>query len=380
MKNNILKLGFIELIFTIYILVLIILQITKITSITPILNIAFFLLLGIITYLRYGYAKSHKITKNITFQYTIICLLIYYFIIYMSGLFLGFLESPYTYNITNIINYIIIIPIQIILKEIFRYSYVRVNNNIKKLTIITILFIAFDIITGLSLYSFSNIDHIFEAIGLLILPSISKEILCTYLITKTDYKTTITYCLIQEVLTFFLPITPAFTTYIESVVSISLPILILLFIDKRLEKYEKTKSKRTISKTRLYIKLPIILVLIFLVALVSGLFKYKLIAIGSESMTPTIKKGDAVIIQKISKEEFLRLEEGNIIAFRQDGRIIVHRINKITLRQDSIKIITKGDANKEEDNYEITYDNLEGIINLKIPYIGLPTIWVRELF
>lgn len=380
MKNNILKLGFIELIFTIYILVLIILQITKITSITPILNIAFFLLLGIITYLRYGYAKSHKITKNITFQYTIICLLIYYFIIYMSGLFLGFLESPYTYNITNIINYIIIIPIQIILKEIFRYSYVRVNNNIKKLTIITILFIAFDIITGLSLYSFSNIDHIFEAIGLLILPSISKEILCTYLITKTDYKTTITYCLIQEVLTFFLPITPAFTTYIESVVSISLPILILLFIDKRLEKYEKTKSKRTISKTRLYIKLPIILVLIFLVALVSGLFKYKLIAIGSESMTPTIKKGDAVIIQKISKEEFLRLEEGNIIAFRQDGRIIVHRINKITLQQDSIKIITKGDANKEEDNYEITYDNLEGIINLKIPYIGLPTIWVRELF
>ena len=380
MKNNILKLGFIELIFTIYILVLIILQITKITSITPILNIAFFLLLGIITYLRYGYAKSHKITKNITFQYTIICLLIYYFIIYMSGLFLGFLESPYTYNITNIINYIIIIPIQIILKEIFRYSYVRVNNNIKKLTIITILFIAFDIITGLSLYSFSNIDHIFEAIGLLILPSISKEILCTYLITKTDYKTTITYCLIQEVLTFFLPITPAFTTYIESVVSISLPILILLFIDKRLEKYEKTKSKRTISKTRLYIKLPIILVLIFLVALVSGLFKYKLIAIGSESMTPTIKKGDAVIIQKISKEEFLRLEEGNIIAFRQDGRIIVHRINKITLQQDSIKIITKGDANKEEDNYEITYDNLEGIINLKIPYIGLPTIWVKELF
>lgn len=380
MKNNILKLGFIELIFTIYILVLIILQITKITSITPILNIAFFLLLGIITYLRYGYAKSHKITKNITFQYTIICLLIYYFIIYMSGLFLGFLESPYTYNITNIINYIIIIPIQIILKEIFRYSYVRVNNNIKKLTIITILFIAFDIITGLSLYSFSNIDHIFEAIGLLILPSISKEILCTYLITKTDYKTTITYCLIQEVLTFFLPITPAFTTYIESVVSISLPILILLFIDKRLEKYEKTKSKRTISKTRLYIKLPIILVLIFLVALVSGLFKYKLIAIGSESMTPTIKKGDAVIIQKISKEKFLRLEEGNIIAFRQDGRIIVHRINKITLQQDSIKIITKGDANKEEDNYEITYDNLEGIINLKIPYIGLPTIWVRELF
>ncbi len=380
MKNNILKLGLIEIIFIIYILVLIILQITKITSITPILNIAFFLLLGIITYLKYGYAKSHKITKNITLQYTIICLLIYYFIIYMSGLFLGFLESPYTYNTTNIINYIIITPILIILKEVFRYSYVRVNNNIKKLTIITILFIAFDIITGLSLYSFSNIDHIFEAIGLLILPSISKEILCTYLVTKSDYKTTITYCLIQEVLTFFLPITPAFTTYIESVVSISLPILILLFIDKRLEKYEKTKSKRTISKTRLYIKLPIILVLIILVALVSGLFKYKLIAIGSESMTPTIKKGDAVVIQKISEEEFLRLEEGNIIAFKQDGRIIVHRINKITLQQDSIKIITKGDANKEEDNYEITYDNLEGIINLKIPYIGLPTIWVKELF
>src|SRR5699024_1171183 len=134
------------------------------------------------------------------------------------------------------------------------------------------------------------------------------------------------------------------------------------------------------SKNRLYINLPIMLFLVILVVLVSGIFKYKLIAIGSESMSPTINKGDAVVIQKISKEDFLRLEKGNIIAFKQGGRIIVHRIHKIKLQQDEIEITTKGDANKTADDYEITYDNIVGIINLKVPYIGLPSIWVRELF
>ena len=379
MKNTIFKCGIIELIFTIYILVLIILQIFNITSITPILNIAVFLILGIITYIKYGYAKSHKITKNITFQYMIISILIYYFIIYMSGLFLGFLKNPYAFNTINIITYMVITPILIILEEIFRYSYVRVNNNTKNLALITILFILLDILVNLPSYSLSNIDNIFETLGLLILPSISRQILCTYLVSKSDYKATIIYRLTQEVLIFILPITPAFTTYLESVIKFSVPIFILLGIDKSLEKYEKTKSKRTISKTRLYLKFPIILVLVALVTLVSGLFKYKMIAIGSESMQPSINKGDAIIIEKISKEDFQNIEEGNIIAFKQDGKIIVHRINKITLQRDTIKIITKGDANKEVDNYEITYDNLEGIVNIKIPYIGLPTIWINEL-
>ena len=298
----------------------------------------------------------------------------------MSGLFLGFLESPYSYNFITILSNIIITAILIILEESFRYSYVRVNNNIKKLVFITILFITLDIITGISSYSFQNVDKVFEAIGLLILPSISKEILCTYLVTKSSQKATITYRIFQDVLIFILPIIPAFSTYIESVIKISIPILVLLFIDHRLEKYEKTKSKRLISKNRLYINLPIMLFLVILVVLVSGIFKYKLIAIGSESMSPTINKGDAVVIQKISKEDFLRLEKGNIIAFKQGGRIIVHRIHKIKLQQDEIEITTKGDANKTADDYEITYDNIVGIINLKVPYIGLPSIWVRELF
>lgn len=380
MKNNILKNGLIELVFLIYIILLILLQINNINSIIPILNIAFFLLLGTIIYIKHGYAKSHKITKEITFQYIIICSLIYYFLIYMSGLFLGFLESPYSYNFITMLSNIIITAILIILEESFRYSYVRVNNSIKKLVLITILFITFDIITGISSYSFQNVDKVFEAIGLLILPSISKEILCTYLVTKSSQKATITYRIFQDVLIFILPIIPAFSTYIESVIKISIPILVLLFIDHRLEKYEKTKSKRLISKNRLYINLPIMLFLVILVVLVSGIFKYKLIAIGSESMSPTINKGDAVVIQKISKEDFLRLEKGNIIAFKQGGRIIVHRIHKIKLQQDEIEITTKGDANKTADDYEITYDNIVGIINLKVPYIGLPSIWVRELF
>ena len=70
MKNNILKLGLIELIFTIYILVLIILQITKITSITPILNIAFFIKYTLI-FLYYIVNNLNFSCKKILFNYFI---------------------------------------------------------------------------------------------------------------------------------------------------------------------------------------------------------------------------------------------------------------------------------------------------------------------
>jgi signal peptidase I len=69
----------------------------------------------------------------------------------------------------------------------------------------------------------------------------------------------------------------------------------------------------------------------------SGYFKYYAIAIASGSMNPQIKKGDIVVVnQRISNPEI-----GDVIAYRRDSVIVVHRIVKKINISDSYLYYTK---------------------------------------
>lgn len=110
----------------------------------------------------------------------------------------------------------------------------------------------------------------------------------------------------------------------------------------------------------------------------SGYFHYHAIAVASGSMNPNVKKGDVVVIEKIEGNYDL-LQEGQVIAYRYDGVIIVHRLIKITKYKDHYYFYTKGDANSREDNWTVEEDMIIGIINYKVSYIGWPTVWLNEL-
>ena len=87
-------------------------------------------------------------------------------------------------------------------------------------------------------------------------------------------------------------------------------------------------------------------------------------------MVPTINKGDVVIIEKFDNNVD-KLKEGQIIAFEYHGVLIVHRIIRISEVKGEYFLYTQGDANNAEDGYPVTQD--------KIPYIGLPTVWLKEV-
>ena len=60
------------------------------------------------------------------------------------------------------------------------------------------------------------------------------------------------------------------------------------------------------------------------------------------------------------------------------NKVVVHRVTEIN-KDDGIYIFrTKGDNNKEEDNWVVTEANLIGLTNHKIPLIGLPSVWLYE--
>ena len=144
------------------------------------------------------------------------------------------------------------------------------------------------------------------------------------------------------------------------------------------KKEHDEEVERTYKKKHITTLIPSIIILGILVYLTSGYFHYWAIAVASGSMSPTIKKGDVVIIEKLDGK-FDNLKIDDTIAFRYENIVVVHRLIKIVNEDGKYYFYTKGDANIKEDNFAITEDMMIGTVNHKIPYIGKPTVWLNEL-
>ena len=77
--------------------------------------------------------------------------------------------------------------------------------------------------------SFNSIKQFYLLLGMVILPSLSKNILLNYLIKNKKTKSSIAYRLINDLYIYLLPITPVINIYYESIIFIALPYLYYVF-------------------------------------------------------------------------------------------------------------------------------------------------------
>ena len=73
------------------------------------------------------------------------------------------------------------------------------------------------------------------------------------------------------------------------------------------------------------------------------------------------------------------IKKGDVLAFKYDKVTIVHRVVNIAQDQGHYYFYTKGDANNHEDNFTIEEEMIIGVVNIRIPWIGIPTVWLNEL-
>jgi len=69
-----------------------------------------------------------------------------------------------------------------------------------------------------------------------------------------------------------------------------------------------------------------------------------------------------------------------IIVFKRDDKKIVHRVIRKSIANNKYRYYTKGDANKVTDSGYVTDKEIIGIVKFKIPCIGYPSLWIREVF
>lgn len=107
---------------------------------------------------------------------------------------------------------------------------------------------------------------------------------------------------------------------------------------------------------------------------------YKALAVISGSMEPVIHTGDVIIIRPVSRVE--EIVDGEIITYRTKEKqemLITHRVVG-TLKVNGVAkaFFTKGDANDAEDLTPVSFDQVVGRYQFRVPYFGYVSSFIRK--
>ncbi len=318
-------------------------------------------LIFLITFYHQNFKLLHKKEINIALTTSIIFLILHL----VSGFLLGFNKNPYNNTLIHLLENLwkVILPICGI--EIMRYELIKSNkNNLGIITLITIIIIMSEI-NFKALFLSHNIIF-FHYIVSIIIPIIAQNILFTYLSLNSHYNISIIIKIFNEIPECFIPIMPYSNWFIEGSFAI-IKVLIIYYLFKYFI-FNKRNIHHFRNRTILY---PLtIITSVLLVLFMLGLFNYQPIAIMSNSMNPLFRRGDVVIYKR---EE--NIVPGDVIVFKHESQIIVHRVVGI-----NEYYITKGDANNTVDYIKIKKEDIKGVYQFHIKYLGYPSIWLNELF
>lgn len=344
----------------------------------------------IVTFIAYqiiGY-RNDKATylKKQVFKNTLLILASYFAIIYLLGIKIGFLKNSYSLQLLDILKNILSPIVLVIASEFLRYILISGNKvdesgkNSKLIVILTtITLIVIDLTPQISLRMFSSNARIFSIVTSIIIPSITKNIVLSYLTSQCGYKTSLLYRIIMDLYIYLVPIFPDLNDYFMSMLGILLPFAVYLQSSRIINTLNDTKEEK-LDRSVIYKAgdVAIAVVAVILISLVSTKFSYFLLGIASGSMEPSINIGDAVLAHKIDKDE--KLKVGDIVVFEMNGVKIVHRINKCDKDENGNDYyVTKGDANGSSDNNRLYIGDIEAKVIVTIPFIGMPTVWASEL-
>ena len=355
------------------------------TNILKLYRLPIFLLIAdFLFFLILGFEKDNKrLKKEVTFE-VFICTIIFLLFYYIFGVFISFAYTDDYLTIYGIEKIILPLLLTIVFKEDLRKSLLTKCGDSKFLMIYTVLiFILIDISSSLSIIKINDSYNIFLFIALTLLPSISRNIFATYISKNVGTAPIILYLIIMTLYEYLIPIVPNPNRYLKSIIDFIIPIIMLVRVIKVVDKYSDKdyEIERNYNKLRVACLIIPIFITSLVVYLVSGYFKYYAIAIASGSMKPVFDRGYVVVVEQVGAkyDNYDKLQNGEIIAFKTEKEIVVHRIIKKIETKDEVIYYTKGDANPKEDNYAIKRENIVGIVRFKVPFIGYPTIWLSEI-
>ncbi len=223
---------------------------------------------------------------------------------------------------------------------------------------------------------FSNYHAFVNFFGDIVFPCIAAGILYQYVSHRYGALPVILYRWLITLYRVLIPFYPGVPSALLSFLKIAFPILAVLFIGMLYE-----RKRKAFKRANTYIQISITTLLIVLMSalmmLISCQFRYGMLVVATESMTGSINKGDAVIYEEYDGQI---IEKGQVAVFEKGDLVYIHRVVKIENIDGELRYITKGDANDGNDAGYITKEQIIGLANHTVKYVGYPTLWMRDLF
>lgn len=321
---------------------------------------------------------STSINKGTVLLLMILISVLYLVLLYLTGFKFGFYQVNYTLNATLWLKVIIPTFAIIISSEIIRFI-IRSQNN-KFADFICYLSCVFaELLIFTSIKDVSSFNKFMDLVGLYLFPALIGNLVFHYLSKRFGILPNSIYRVITTMYIYFIPYTPSIPDSLVAIINLFIPIVIYFFISILFEKKQRKPIKRKNKFAKFVstaVSVCIIFVMIGIVMLISNQFRFGALVIATESMTGEINKGDMVVYESYTDQN---IREGQVIVFKKDKVLVVHRVIDIEIIGDETRYYTKGDANISPDYGYIVDADIVGLTDFKIAYIGYPTLWLREL-
>lgn len=345
------------------------------------LNPIFWLVFSIISIIIFSTKKLRFKGYKDKLQIIFIVMLAYIVLYFLSGLLFEFAKNMYSTKPIGILKNIYMFALVLLFKEIVREKMVHFSGERTIfLVLITLLFIISDIEIFNISYYFESSEMFFKYFFSTIFPTITSNVVCTYLVFVGGFNASSIYRLILMLIKLIVPIQPNLDWFMLGLFEGILPVVIYLFVSRYHAVRTNRKNKRDIKDSKPLKKIILITVLIIFGFFVGGIFKIMPVAVISGSMEPIFYRGDVVIVEKIKEDNCNKLKLYDIIEYRLDDRIVLHRITDIKEEEGNLVFTTKGDNNELVDDKPVMASQVMGRIKFRIRYIGYPSVLLNEYF
>ena len=315
-----------------------------------------------------------SIHKGEVMLLTTVVAALYVILMLIAGMFVTSYKNPYFVNTERLLSVIIPSIVIIITSEIARGVFLGQKNKFATVMSWLVCVMA-EVLMFSGCAEFESFNHFMDLVGLSLFPAISANLYYHYSAKRFGVLPNISYRVISTLYVYFIPTYSEIPGALHSCIKILLPLLMLVLLRALFEKKKKNARVKG-AKVSIFASVVAVAVVIATAMLISCQFRFGAMVIATESMTGEINKGDIILFERYDGQV---IKEGQVIVFQQHEVNVVHRVIKIENIGGETRYYTQGDANNEPDRGYRTREDIVGLTDFKVAYIGYPTLWLRSL-
>jgi signal peptidase len=319
--------------------------------------------------------KARSINRYQVLLLMTVAALVFVMLFYLAGFLFGFQKTPVILKGFRFWRVLLPTVLIILTTEIIRSVMLAQDERIATVLVYFACVMA-EFFCAYSVGNIASFGSFMNLFGHALFPALFANLLYHSISRQYGMLPNIVYRLIITVYPYFLPIRASMPDAIYSFAKIALPLLTFVFIEMLYAKRHRLALKPKHRGTVIAFILSSVL-MISVVMLISCQFRFAALVIGSGSMSGEIEKGDVIVYEQYDAQ---KLEKGQVIVFEKNDSLVIHRIIDIQFIDGQTCYFTKGDANDAPDVGFITIGDVRGVVLANLPYVGYPSIWLRDIF